>query len=204
VSAPPPERDGDRDAVDAAWAEIVARWDAEAPPVGAWPAQEDTDPEPPARRRRTDGPEGVDGPGTTAGSGGGAADPADRPSDAPGDRRLQGWAQDQPVDRSRERVLPTGPRDAPVPAEGADGDADAEHYVPPEPPPMPRAGWRGWLPWAGVLGAPVLLLVLVLAGQRPSGMPLLLLVAGFVAGFLTLVVRLPTSRDGDDDDGAVV
>ena len=174
MSAPPPERDGDRDAVEAAWAEIVARWDAEAPPVGAWPAQEDDD---------SPGP----------------------PGEAPesGDRRLQGWAQDQPADRGRERVLPAGPRDSPPPPEGLDDDA-GEHFVPPEPPPMPRAGWRGWLPWVGVLGAPVLLLVLVLAGQRPSGTPLLLLVAGFVAGFLTLVVRLPTSRDGDDDDGAVV
>ena len=197
MSAPPPGRDGDRDAVEAAWAEIVAHWDAEAPPVGAWPAQEDTDADAPRRP-------GAEGP----------AERADPPAPAAPDQRLQGWAQDQPADRSvgepGPQPRPSGPRDAPVPVEheaagaAAAARADDEHFVPPVPPPIPRAGWRSWLPWAGVLGAPVALLVLVLLGQRPSGTPVLLLVAAFVAGFLTLVVRMPTSRDGDDDDGAVV
>lgn len=199
MSAPPPdrgpERDGDRerDAVDAAWAEIVARWDTAEPPVGAWPAQEDTDPDAPTTPRP----------------------PARGP-----ERDVHGWAQDQPRDPSRERpagppAAPAGPAPqpprapAPLPHDGLDDvdrdeDAGSEHYQPPPPPPLPRAGWRTWLPWAGVLGAPALLLLLVLVGQRPSGVPLLLAVAAFAAGFITLVARMPASRDGDDDDGAVV
>jgi hypothetical protein len=45
MTSTPAGPDGDDSSVDveAAWADIIARWDEEQPPVGRWPASEDTD-----------------------------------------------------------------------------------------------------------------------------------------------------------------
>jgi hypothetical protein len=90
--------------------------------------------------------------------------------------------------------------------EAARADDEHEHYVPPEPTPGPRLDWVSRLAWTGLIGGPV---VLVLAAAMGFGrgtwlLPLALL--GFVAGFLTLVIRMKDRRDADDnpDDGAVV
>jgi hypothetical protein len=91
----------------------------------------------------------------------------------------------------------------PAPGGGRRGPDD-DHYVPPVPPPLPRLDRIGKAAWAGAAGAPILLVLGALAGVDLSGWLGLLLVLSFVAGFVTLVVRMKDSRDDGWDDGAVV
>ena len=80
---------------------------------------------------------------------------------------------------------------------------DEDHYVPPEPPPLPRLA-------APTVGAMALLavsiLLLGLGGDfgLASDLTLLLGVLGVLVGAWMLVMRLRDRRDDDDDDGAVV
>jgi len=107
---------------------------------------------------------------------------------------------------------------APTPPEpvivwrGSEADIDTEldraipdeHYVPPDPPPLPRADALTWASWLGVVGAPLVLLVLVAVGYTPGWLMVGLTVA-FVGGFGILLTRLRTDHDPHDpDDGAVV
>lgn len=193
MTAAPPPGAGDPEGVDvdAAWAQILAHWDdpsaepdrparpegpaASAPPAApATPATPPVGPAPPTelRRRRTDPP----------------PEPprADPPRAEP--------SRAEPA-RSQPR-LPDG-------RGGTEADPLAEeHWTPPEPPPLPRGSWRTWLPWLGVLGVPFFFVVVVVV--RPPLPPVVVLVAvlGFVAGFVTLVLRLPSHREDDGDDGA--
>lgn len=129
-----------------------------------------------------------------------------------------------------DRADPIDPTDPDNPADRADrdparSDADAppppdpitawrqhvppeepvEHFVPPEPPPLPQTDAITRAAWVGVLGAPALF---VLAGLLNWHLPwwgAALGVLGFVGGFALLVWRM---RDGEPgagpDDGAVV
>jgi hypothetical protein len=83
---------------------------------------------------------------------------------------------------------------------------DDDHYIPPPPPPLPETDALGRAAWAGVLGVPVLLLLAVVLGWDLAGWPAFLLAAGFLAGFVTLIVRMGDRLPVDDgpDDGAVV
>ena len=92
-------------------------------------------------------------------------------------------------------------REQPPTAYEADGE-DEEGYVPPEPPPLPHVPTPQLAGWAGVLGAPVLLLVCLLAGIALPGWASLLLVAAFVGGFLFLVLRMPREPRDPWDDGS--
>jgi hypothetical protein len=80
------------------------------------------------------------------------------------------------------------------------------HYVPPEPPPVPRTTPARRLAWAGLFGAPLLMLVAVVLGRSFPEWVSMLLVAGFVGGFVFLVATMErTGGDGSgSDDGAVV
>lgn len=79
-----------------------------------------------------------------------------------------------------------------------------EHYEPPEPPPIPRGDLVSRLAWSGVLGGPAMLMIAaVVHGALPSWMVVGALLS-FVAGFATLVARMPAERPDDGDDGAVV
>lgn len=96
----------------------------------------------------------------------------------------------------------TGPRDWQAP------DAeDEEHFVPPEPPPLPEADTTTKFGWLGALGGPLLLLAAVLFRFDVTWWLLTLGVGGFIGGCFTLATRL---RPGDEDDydepggGAVV
>jgi hypothetical protein len=89
-----------------------------------------------------------------------------------------------------------------VPHEASSGDDD--HFVPPTPPPLPRTDLITALAWAGVLGTPVLFLLLVLLGQTVSGLPGLAAAGAFVGGFATLILRLRGHDPHDPDNGAVV
>ncbi|WP_432493197.1 hypothetical protein [Kineococcus gypseus] len=205
--------------VDAAFAEIVARWDDEAPldrPAGH-PDHRDHA----ADRGRPGAPAG-DGPAAReAHERADGADPADGPLDPanpvdPVDGSATPAAHPEGRTVRPARPLPPAPREdvpqvpqrEPAPRELHGQDAhdplDAEErFVPAEPAPLPR-DLVGWGAWAAVVGAPLFLLVVALARRDVSALVTLLTAAVFVAGFATLVVRLPGSRDEDDDDGAVV
>ena len=93
------------------------------------------------------------------------------------------------------------PQAAPPPLEAA-ADAPEERFVPPPPPPLPRPDNKRLVAWAGVLGVPLLLLVLVLASFRPPTMVSYALVAWFVGGFAFLVLQMPRGPRDPEDDGA--
>ena len=81
-------------------------------------------------------------------------------------------------------------------------EEDDEGFVPPEPPPLPRLTPPLMAGWAGVLGAPVLLVVCLLAGISLPSWFSLLLVAAFVGGFVFLVATMPREPREPWDDGS--
>ncbi|WP_055702988.1 hypothetical protein [Streptomyces silaceus] len=184
-----PEDRAPRDGVpldeEAAWQAIVAGYGEEpADPPGAKPFKSVEDlallePE-------TNGP-GQDGPG--AGKDGGTDKPlGSSVSFAPG---------------------VGGPRDYSVPEPSEDDfDADDEgHFVPPEPPPLPEADVTAKFAWLAVLGGPLLILLAVLFGWQMTWWLTTLGIGGFLGGFATLVMRMNSGDDEDEDDpgrGAVV
>jgi hypothetical protein len=88
-----------------------------------------------------------------------------------------------------------GPRDY----ELADDEDDA-HYEPPEPPPLPEADVTTKFAWLAVLGGPLLLIVLVLLQMDITWWQATLGVGGFLGGFATLVSRMRTAEDDEEDD----
>ena len=89
------------------------------------------------------------------------------------------------------------------PARKADDPHD--HFVPPEPPRGPKLDWISRAAWLGLLGGPTLLILAALF-DFGTGRITLLAVVGFIAGFLTLVIRMNDRLPPEDtpDDGAVV
>jgi hypothetical protein len=83
---------------------------------------------------------------------------------------------------------------------------DEGHFVPPAPPPVPRPTPRRLAAWAGLFGAPALMLIVIVLGWNFPTWMMGMLVAWFVGGFLYLVGTMPRGRgDGwSGDDGAVV
>ena len=76
--------------------------------------------------------------------------------------------------------------------------------MPPPPPPVPRPEPRRGLAWAGLFGAPVILLVALVFGVYLPGWLSLLLVAGFIGGFGYLVATMSNDPRDPGDDGAVL
>ncbi len=89
--------------------------------------------------------------------------------------------------------------------EQPDDDPD-DHFRPPPPPPLPDIDRVSRFAWAGALGGPVLLVLAAMAGLQLEGWVGLLALVAFMAGFVTLVVRMKPRNDSDSgpDDGAVV
>ncbi|MFD5649408.1 hypothetical protein [Streptomyces sp. NPDC127039] len=116
---------------------------------------------------------------------------ADRPS------------SDRPLGSSVAFAPGIGPRDH-TPAEPSDDDFDTDdegHFVPPEPPPLPETDPTSKFAWLGVLGGPVLLLLAVVLGWDMTWWLTTLCIGGFLGGFATLVVRMRTGDEDDDDPG---
>jgi hypothetical protein len=90
--------------------------------------------------------------------------------------------------------------------ESRDSSGDEGHFVPPEPPPVPRTTPARRLAWLGLFGAPLAMLVAVVAHLSYPTWLSMGLVAAFVGGFVFLVATM--ERHTDDgwggDDGAVV
>jgi hypothetical protein len=80
-----------------------------------------------------------------------------------------------------------------------------DHFVPPEPPRGPRLDWISRAAWVGLLGGPLLLILAALLNFGTGRITLLAVIA-FIAGFLTLVIRMNDRLPPEDtpDDGAVV
>ncbi|WP_432541140.1 hypothetical protein [Kineococcus sp. SYSU DK002] len=202
--------------VDAAFAEIVARW-------GEDPVEPD--------RPRQDGAAPRDEAGDDARDD--AQDPVeedveddedDEDDEDPSPRHLADDADgpgsaDGPEDRARliRPAAPAGPDAGDVPdpewfatprrpQEDEPAELRAlgeEGFVPADPAPLPR-DVVGWAAWIAVVGAPLFLLVVALGWDDVPALVTAITAGVFVAGFATLVIRLPSRRDDDEDDGAVV
>ncbi|MEV0255501.1 hypothetical protein AB0H82_14740 [Streptomyces sp. NPDC050732] len=184
---------------DAAWRAIVAGYGEEpADPPGAKPFKSVEDLA--LLETETNGP--------TDGSGG--SGPVKSPAEpAPDDKS----GTDKPLGSSVSFApgvgMGGGPRDytTPEPSE-KDFDADDEgHFVPPEPPPLPEADVTARFAWLAVLGGPLLILLAVLLGWQMTWWLTTLGIGGFLGGFATLVMRMNSGDDEEDDDpgrGAVV
>jgi hypothetical protein len=175
---------GDARDAEAVWRDLVANYATSEPPAGApapWPEREDLP-----------GPGGPPG-GCTPGEG---TEPTVPGQPAAGTDPVPGVIPAPPVSRI---IRPASP--APLPP--ADDD---EHFVPPEPPPLPRLDPVSKGAWLALFGGPAYLLFAVLMGWEVPSVAAFCAVAAFVGGFATLVVRMqdrpPT--DSGPDDGAVV
>ncbi|MEW2516146.1 hypothetical protein [Streptomyces sp. NPDC046870] len=96
-----------------------------------------------------------------------------------------------------------GPRDhtAPEPSDDDFDEDDEGHFVPPEPPPLPTSDTTARFAWLGVVGGPVLLLLAVLLGWDMTWWLATSGIGGFLGGFVTLVTRMRTDDEEDDDPG---
>ncbi|GGP35838.1 hypothetical protein [Streptomyces calvus] len=166
---------------DAAWAAIVAGYGEEPPdPPGAKPFKSVED-------------LALLEPETNEEGGVGAEAPARKAEDKPA----------KPLGGSVSFAPGVGPRDYSV-AEPSDDDLDESdegHFVPPEPPPLPEADVTSKFAWLGVLGGPLLLLLAILLGWEMTWWLNTLCIGGFLGGFATLVVRMRTDDEDDDDPG---
>ncbi|MEG3626265.1 hypothetical protein [Streptomyces poriticola] len=165
---------------DAAWAAIIAGYGEEPPdPPGAKPFKSVEDLALLEAAPGDDGPEPEEG----------------RPAAAPA-RPLGSSVAFAPG-------VGPGPRDysPPEPADDDLGEDDEGHFVPPEPPPLPEADVTAKFAWLAVIGGPVLLLLAVLLGWHMTWWLTTLSIGGFLGGFATLVMRLRTDDEDDDDPG---
>jgi hypothetical protein len=209
---------------DAAWRDLVARFDA---PLTAqesvpWPAREDMS-------RRTPGPQavpGADGTSGTYGTDGGNGTDGERAGRAVlGAFDADGMPETQDPDMIEAPRRIWGPGGGRILRRGAparatpDGEAavlgslandDGEHFIPPAPPPLPKLDPLAKGAWVALFGGPGYLVVATAAGWSVSGFAAFCAVAAFVVGFTILVLRMnepdPMGPGGPDDgdDGAVV
>jgi hypothetical protein len=212
------ERAEDTSGEDAAWRDLVARFDLPGDPDGMpppWPAREDLRT---ARHRQpvidTETRE-RSVPGETPESGSadlaepGNAEPGNaEPGNADGpDRDDDQAAADNPgitetvvVDRARV-IRPAAPVQLP-----ADEDDDDDHFIPPPPPPLPTLDPVAKGAWTALFGGPAYLLVATMVGWVIPGWATFGAVAAFVGGFAVVVIRMgdKPSRGSGPDNGAVV
>ncbi len=108
----------------------------------------------------------------------------------------------------RERSLPplstTGDHPDPLAEpEELELDDDAEGYVPPHPPPLPRpADTVARFAWSAVIGGPALIIAVSVLNWETwlAGLG----IAATVAGFAALIARMKDERDDEGGNGAVV
>lgn len=177
---------------EAAWAQIVAAYGEEpADPPDVRPLNGHG-----SRGDHGDGNRDGDGDGGEDGDGAGAG--AGNDETGAGNGRGGGTGSAEPPTTRTLTVYAagSGPRDW-RPAEPSDDEDDEGHFVPPEPPPLPKGDTVSRAAWAAVLGGPLLLVLTVLFQQDVTWWITTLGIGGFLGGFATLVTRL---RD-DDDDG---
>jgi hypothetical protein len=85
------------------------------------------------------------------------------------------------------------------------GDSEEDRFVPPTPPPLPRLSGADKLSWLGLIGGPIVLVIAALFSLALPTWVMLAAALGFIAGFVSLVVRMDNGQDLDDpDNGAQV
>ncbi|MCI3270312.1 hypothetical protein [Streptomyces cylindrosporus] len=124
-------------------------------------------------------------------------------NDAPAETPKKEEKPAKPLGGSVSFAPGVGPRDytAAEPSEGDFEEDDEGHFVPPEPPPLPAADTTAKFAWLGVIGGPVLLLLAVLFGWDMTWWLATVGIGGFLGGFATLVMRMRTDDEEDDDPG---
>ena len=212
---------------DAAWRDLVARFDApltEQQPV-PWPAREDMPAEPSPQADGADGPDGARGadgrhrgpeadaldaePGRHASDGehGRHAADGEHGRHAAGPERGAAGrhgrlgadgAQDPEVIQVPRRIR--GPVARGAPAAGTPAESE-EHFIPPAPPPLPKLDPLAKGAWVALFGGPGYLMVATAAGWSVSGLAAFCAVAAFIAGFAILVLRMHDPGPGGPDDG---
>ncbi len=130
------------------------------------------------------------GAGTVGGSASAAGSP---PTDAPTDQPTGLDALFEPLRAAR--------REPPTEWTG-DTWEDEGHYVPPPPPELPEGTPLSRLAWAGVIGGPLILLLIAFTGWRPPSIVAYGAGLACLAGFATLVWQLPEGREDGWDDGS--
>jgi hypothetical protein len=167
---------------EAAWQELVARYDLPADPSGAapWPDRESLAP-----------PAPDPGPAGHAPGPGGDRARVIRPATPPS----------VPAPASAPAASASDADDA-----GRVDDADDEHYIPPPPPPLPHLDPIAKGAWAAMFGGPAYLLLTSFLGWTVPGWAALLAVMAFVGGFAVVVLRLGDgpSRGAGPDNGAML
>jgi|SRR5215469_12448467 len=205
------DTDGEVSRDEAAWRDLIARFDLPADPTVTsvpWPGREDLagpanaglDPHAQGGLAATAGPDRSDAADA-------AADPVISPDQFGGHQAVppgaRPWARPSggyiPVDRTRV-IRPAGDPRAYSPP-----DEDDERYEPVPLPPPTRLDPASKAALVGVIGGPGYLLLSVFLHWTISATAAFVAVAAFIAGFVTLVVKLGDRppRD-DDDDGAVL
>ncbi|WP_433872010.1 DUF308 domain-containing protein [Saccharopolyspora sp. CA-218241] len=112
--------------------------------------------------------------------------------------------EDEPRRTEEDDAARPEPAPAPEPASGPrdwtpEVDEADEHYVPPEPPPLPKPGWGTVAGVAVVCLGVVLLALPALVG--PSTLPIGLVLISAGIGWLLLRIRNRPGPDADDEDG---
>ncbi len=240
----PGDIDGEVSGDEAAWRDLIARFDVPADRTGAsvpWPVSEDlpespVSPADPAASSTEGGASPADpsprpadssarlaeaaAPSTEQGAGpAGLADPSSEQAPGPAEPRGGPDASRQadqhggpatqpaspatrfasPADRTRV-IRPAGDPRAYTPAEEQD-----EPYVPAPLPPPARMDSVTKAALAGVVGGPGYLLIASLfLHWTISPAAAFVAVAAFIAGFVTLVVKLGDRSGRDDDDNGAV
>ncbi|HET8795846.1 MAG TPA: hypothetical protein VFM62_05670 [Arthrobacter sp.] len=155
--------------------------------------------------------------------------PAQDPGDGQGqdrgdgrnkDRGSQGQDKDQPATDNQSAPAPDPVFDRPRSAAAQPRKMDREHlggprdYTPeeeddsfvPEDPPSPLAGTEPLvvLAWCGTIGGPLVLLLSAFFWRAIPMLAIVGIIAAFLASVVFLLMRLPSERRDDNDDGAVV
>jgi hypothetical protein len=116
------------------------------------------------------------------------------------------WPGDErpPTEPPRTPTTPTPPVPPARPASAADSEADRlDHFVPPEPPPLPRIGPPALVGFALLaLGLTLVTAPEIVGVSSVYGLPLGLLALASGLGWLVLRLWPGPPDDLDDDDGA--
>lgn len=129
-----------------------------------------------------------------------APDPADEPSEDTGTTATDDATPGGTAAELRDLDPLAEPHGEPV----ARRPEPEERFVPPPPPPLPRPAPPRLAAWCGVLGMPVLVLVLIVLQVAVPPWATTGMVLWFLSGFAYLVVSMPAQRPDDGDDGARV
>lgn len=114
------------------------------------------------------------------------------------------WATPSTAEGLAERFRTRGWSQAPTPQPPEQAD-EVEHFVPPEPPPIPRPEPPRLLAWIATLGAPIAFITMAVFRITPTGWVAFLMVVAFLAGLGYLIATM--RRDDDPwsgDDGAIL